>query len=179
MINELLAETVELWSAHGLRADIISGGSTPTAYQSHLVPRVTEIRPGTYVFNDMNTVRGGFCTLDDCAARIVATVVSNAVPGQIVIDAGSKTLTKDPSSPRPDMGFGHVVDLPEARITKLNEEHAQIDVSACLKRPTVGERVTVIPNHICPCVNLQESMWWVEPKERPRRFAVDARGKLQ
>ena len=80
---------------HGLQARIVSGGSTPTAYQSHLVGEYTEIRPGTYVYNDMNTVRGGYCTLDDCAARIICTVVSTAVPGQVVIDAGSKTLTSD------------------------------------------------------------------------------------
>ena len=69
--------------------------------QSHLVPEYTEIRPGTYVYNDMNTVRGGYCTLDDCAARIICTVVSTAVPGQVVIDAGSKTLTSDRCGPRP------------------------------------------------------------------------------
>ena len=68
-IDDLVVEAIALWAAHGLAAAIVSGGSTPTAYQSHLIPHLTEIRPGTYVFNDMNTVRGGFCTLDDCAAR--------------------------------------------------------------------------------------------------------------
>jgi D-serine deaminase-like pyridoxal phosphate-dependent protein len=178
-VSARLAETIELWGRHGLRATIVSGGSTPTAYQSHEIPEATEIRPGTYVFNDMNTARGGFCSLDDCAARIVATVISTAVPGQVVIDAGSKTLTKDPNSVDSNSGFGHVIEYPEARIEKLSEEHAQIDVSACGAAPKVGERVSVIPNHICPCVNLQDSVWWVEPGERPRRLVVDARGKLE
>ena len=86
---------------HGLEARIVSGGSTPTALQSHLVTRMTEFRPGTYVYNDMNGVRGGFATLDDCAARVIATVVSTAVPGQFVIDAGSKALTSDRCGPAP------------------------------------------------------------------------------
>jgi D-serine deaminase-like pyridoxal phosphate-dependent protein len=178
-VRELLQESLELWRRHGLSAEIVSSGSTPTAYQSHLIPEVTEIRPGTYVFNDMNTVRAGFCTLDDCAAYIVATVISDAVPGQVVIDAGSKTLTKDPNVTAPDSGFGHVVEFPEARITKLSEEHAQIDVTKCSDKPAVGARVSVIPNHICVCVNMQDTVWWQEPNEPPRAMPVDARGKLQ
>jgi D-serine deaminase-like pyridoxal phosphate-dependent protein len=177
-VAAVLEETLSLWTRHGLSAAIVSGGSTPTAFQSHLVPQQTEIRPGTYVFNDMNTVCCGHATLDDCAARIIATVVSDAVPGQIVIDAGSKSLTKDPSVHR-DSGFGHVAELPDARIAKLNEEHAQIDIKACAAKPSVGDRLTIIPNHICPCVNLQDAVWWLEPGESPQKLNVDARGKLQ
>ena len=101
-IDAKLTETIDLWNKRGLRASVVSGGSTPTAYSSHIAKHMTEFRPGTYIFNDMNTVHGGFCTIDDCAARIVATVVSIAVPGQVVIDAGSKTLTSDRCGPAPE-----------------------------------------------------------------------------
>ena len=37
--------------------------------------------------------------------------------------------------------------------------------------------VSVIPNHICPCVNLQDRFWWLEGRSL-RPIAVDARGKL-
>jgi D-serine deaminase-like pyridoxal phosphate-dependent protein len=178
-IDELVRETIELWHKHGLQAAIISGGSTPTAYQSHHITRQTEIRPGTYVFNDMNTVRGGYVTVDDCAARVLATVVSDAVPGQVVIDSGSKTLAADRYAAIADAGFGHVVEYPDARITRLTEEHAQVDVRNCTKQPKVGDRVTVIPNHICPCVNLQPEVWWYEPDDTLRRMEVDARGRIQ
>ncbi|HEX3598662.1 MAG TPA: alanine racemase, partial [Lacipirellulaceae bacterium] len=174
-VDDLVVETLELWAKHGLSAAIISGGSTPTAYQSHLMPHVTEIRPGTYVFNDMNTVRPGFATIEDCAARVVATVISDAVPGQVVVDAGSKTLARDASSV-PDGGFGHVVEYPQARIKQLSEEHGQIDVRSCERRPKLGERVTIIPNHICPCVNLQSAIWWMAPDQPLEQIAVDARG---
>jgi D-serine deaminase-like pyridoxal phosphate-dependent protein len=178
VIDDLVVETLELWARHGLAAEIISAGSTPTAYQSHLMPHVTEIRPGTYVFNDMNTVRPGYCSIDDCAARVVATVISDAVPGQVVVDAGSKTLARDTSSVA-EGGFGHVVEYRQARITKLSEEHGQVDVRDCDKRPKVGERVTIIPNHICPCVNLQAAVWWMEPGGGLEEIAIDARGKVQ
>lgn len=172
-----LAEAIELWKKHGLRAEIVSGGSTPTAYQSHLVAGYTEIRPGTYIFNDMNTVRGGFCGLEDCAARIVCTVVSDAVKDQIVIDGGTKTLTSDLCAPARESGHGLVVEFPEARISRLSEEHGQVDVSHCERRPRIGERVTVIPNHICPCVNLQAVFWWLE-NGGARQITVDTRGML-
>jgi D-serine deaminase-like pyridoxal phosphate-dependent protein len=177
-VSAKLAETLRLWDGHGLNARIVSGGSTPTAYQSHLILDYTEIRPGTYLYNDMNTVHGTYCGLDDCAARIVATVVSTAVPGQVVIDAGSKTLTSDLCAPAPNSGHGYVVEYPAARITRLSEEHGQIDIRACDTSPKIGERVTVIPNHICPCVNLQDAVWWRDDEGRLQELLIDARGLL-
>jgi D-serine deaminase-like pyridoxal phosphate-dependent protein len=178
-IDDMLGEVLALWSKNGFKAEIVSGGSTPTAYQSHHVTRLTEIRPGTYVYNDMNCVNGGFgITLDDCAARIVCTVMSDAVPGQIVVDAGSKTLAQDRCGPAPDSGFGCVVELPGAMVTRLSEEHGQVDVTRVTGRiPRVGERVTIVPNHICPCINLQDRVYWVERGD-VRPLDVDARGRV-
>lgn len=178
-IKLTIAEALVLWMKSGLHASIISGGSTPTAYQSNELKHLTEIRPGTYIFNDMNTVAGGFCLLEDCAARIVATVVSTAVRGQVVIDAGSKTLTSDRRHDDPaKAGHGCILEYPNAKITKLSEEHGQVDVRNCDRPPKVGERVSIIPNHICPCVNLQDFMWWIEPGEQPRAITIDARGMV-
>jgi len=173
-----LAEAIDGFDRAGLCRGIVSGGSTPTGYQSHLVPQVTEIRPGTSVYNDMNTVHGGFCSLADCAARIVATVVSDAVAGQVVLDGGTKTFTSDRCVPRPDAGHGYVAEYPEAVVTKLSEEHGQVDIRGCPRLPGVGERVSVIPNHICPCVNLQDHVWWREADGTVRPLPIDARGRL-
>jgi D-serine deaminase-like pyridoxal phosphate-dependent protein len=178
LVANKLNDALNLWDNHGLPARIISGGSTPTAYTSHLIDSVNEIRPGTYIFNDMNIVRGGFCQLEDCAARVVTTVVSTAVPGQVVLDAGSKTLTSDRCGPAPDSGHGYVVEYPQAVITKLTEEHGQVDIRKCSPAPKLGERVTVIPNHICPCINLQDTIWAMHPDSSLTPLAVDARGKL-
>ena len=178
MVSHRLQETINLWSRSGLEASIVSGGSTPTAYQSHQIPQLTEIRPGTYIFNDMNTVRGGFCSLQDCAASILCTVVSNAVSGQIVLDAGTKTLTSDRCIPALDSGHGLIVEYPGAVINKLSEEHGQVDVRRCERIPQLGERVSVIPNHICPCINLQTSAWWIDDENIPTPIGIDARGKI-
>lgn len=177
-VADIVGDTLDVWDSHGIEAGIISGGSTPTAYNSHLLPELTEIRPGAYVFNDMNTVHGGYCTLDDCAARIVCTVVSHAVPGQVVIDGGTKTFTSDRCVPAPDSGHGFIVEYPEARIVKLSEEHGQVDVTRCARQPKIGERVTVIPNHICPCINLQNRFYLTMGEGEPQLVPVDARGLL-
>ena len=175
-----LDETIAAWQQQGLCTDVISGGSTPTAYNSHLIPQLTEFRPGTYVYNDMNIVRGGYCDLSQCAATIVATVVSNAVPHQVILDAGSKTLTSDLCGPAPDAGYGYVIDFPDAHITRLTEEHAQVDISQCPTPPRLGQRVHVIPNHICVCVNLQDQVWWrdAQTSDTIESVRVDGRGLL-
>jgi D-serine deaminase-like pyridoxal phosphate-dependent protein len=177
-VEALLTETLDLWTKAGMEAEIVTGGSTPTAYQSHHVAPLTDIRPGTYVYNDMNTVYGGYCALDDCAARIACTVVSNAVPGKVVLDAGSKTLTTDRNFPQPDSGHGYVVEYPGAKIVRLSEEHGEVDLSACERKPKLGERVHVIPNHICPCVNLQDAAWLIHDDGSPEALRIDARGLL-
>lgn len=180
-IDGLLGEVLDMLRRSGLEGRIVSGGSTPTAYQSHLITRQTEIRPGTYIFNDVNCIRGGCATVEDVAARILCTVVSTAVPGQIVLDAGSKTLTQDRCGPAPDSGHGLILEYPNARITKLSEEHAQVDVTACDRAAKVGDRVSVIPNHICPCINLQDQVYWFEDgyeQGKPQRLTIDARGRV-
>ena len=178
LVAQQLEETLSLWSDSGLKASIVSGGSTPTAYQSHLIPQATEIRPGTYIYNDMNTVSAGFCTLDDCAATLVCTVVSTAVPGKAIVDAGTKTLTSDRNITKPDSGLGYVVEYPEAKVARLSEEHGELDITGCARAPSIGERVHIIPNHICPCVNLQDAAWLRSADGRIRPLKIDARGKL-
>lgn len=180
-ISDRLAEAVGLFTKAGLDTGIVTAGSTPTMWQSHLVEPVTEIRPGTSVYFDVNCVRQNVCTIDDCAARIVATVVSDAVPDQVVLDAGSKTLTSDKSPRHPELGHGYIIEYPEATITKLSEEHGQVDVSQCPRKPEVGEQVTIIPNHVCVAVNMQDRAWWNESNDGEvalEPLPIDARGRI-
>lgn len=182
LLNEfsnVLEEHLQHWKNAGPHAQIVSGGSTPTAYQSHLVSGLTEIRPGTYVYNDMNTVHGGFCSLSDCAVRLLTTVVSTAVKGQVVVDAGNKAISPDRCIPAPDTGHGFVCDLPGAKVTHLSEEHGQIDVSSCERPPQVGDRLTIIPNHVCPTINLTDSAWWITAEGQAEPLTIDARGMVR
>jgi D-serine deaminase-like pyridoxal phosphate-dependent protein len=179
-IAQVIQDAVDEIRKAGFDVQIVSGGSSPSAFQSHAIPALTEIRPGTYVYNDMNMVSGGFCEVADCAARVACTVVSDAVPEKFVIDAGSKTLTSDRRMIDPESaGFGHVVEYPQARIVRLSEEHGEVDASACDRRPRLGERVHVIPNHICPCINLHDTAWLRLEDGALRPLPIDARGMVQ
>src|SRR5258706_4678938 len=141
-------------SASGFQAKIVSGGSTPGASKTPLIPRTTEIRPGTYVFYDGSSLEAKCCVEADCALRVLATVVSTAVPGQCLIDGGSKTFSSD--STRGPGTFGRFVGRPWT-MRKMNEEHGYVEIQ---DRARVGEKVWVIPSHVCSTVNMHDEVWY-------------------
>lgn len=177
-LGHTIGECAGLLRRHGLDVSIVSGGSTPTLLRSHLVAGLTEIRPGTYVFNDGNTVRCGACAWEDCAATILTTVVSTARPGQMILDGGSKTFSSDRVNTG-EPGFGRIVEAPECVFRAMNEEHGYVDIRSAGREFRVGDRVRVIPNHICVAVNLHERMYGVRNGAVEVEWKVEGRGKLQ
>lgn len=162
-----------------LHPEIVSGGSTPTLFCSHRLPGVNEIRPGTYIFNDRNTVLSGACDWKDCAASILTTVVSTAKPGQFIVDGGSKTFSSDRPSAAGEVSFGRVVEAPETVFARMNEEHGFIELRDSARRFALGDRVRIIPNHICVAMNLHECVYGVRGNAVEQVWRVEARGKLQ
>ena len=154
----------------------ISGGSTPSAPFSHEIQDLTEIRPGTYVFNDRNTLEWRACHEADCAATLLVTVASNAVPGQVIIDGGAKAFTSDLLAPGNKSGHGLVKGHPEIVFEKMNEEHGFLKLPEGL-RFQVGKQLRVIPNHICVAVNLQDSLVTCRGQEVVGEWEIKARGK--
>ncbi len=178
-LSALLHSILEDFRRAAISVGIVSGGSTPTLFHSHEIDGLTEIRPGTYVFNDINTVRSGGCAMEDCAAAILCTVVSTARPGQMILDGGSKTFSSDRLVNSAEVTFGHVVEAPGARFHKMNEEHGFVDVTNAGRQFAVGDRVRVIPNHICVAVNLHEQVYGLRGDVVEEIWKVDGRGKLQ
>src|SRR5260221_14722025 len=125
----------------GVAPGIVSGGSTPTLWRTHEMEGVTEFRPGTYVFNDRTTAAIGACAWEDCAATVLATGVSTAVPGQAVIDAGTKALGREPVRGGEGEGFGQLLEHPEGVVSRPSEGHGGRDLSASSWRPLGGGRV--------------------------------------
>jgi D-serine deaminase-like pyridoxal phosphate-dependent protein len=162
----------------GLKPEIISGGSTPALYQSHEIDGLNEIRPGTYIFNDINTMISGACSLDQCAASILVTVVSQPEAGRMIIDGGSKTFSSD-RLVNGETGHGLLMEAPGASFHKMNEEHGFVDLSKAERTFHIGEKVRVIPNHICVAVNLHEQVYGVRCGIVETSWKVEARGKLQ
>jgi D-serine deaminase-like pyridoxal phosphate-dependent protein len=178
-VRDLVGEILAGFKRAGIPVGIVSGGSTPTLFHSHELHGLTEIRPGTYVFNDLNTIRSGGCGMEDCAASILATVVSTARPGQMIVDGGSKTFSSDGPVNIPDVTFGHLVEAPGARFHKMNEEHGFVDITRAERSFAIGDRVHIIPNHICVAVNLHEQVYGVRGDVVEEVWNVEGRGKLQ
>ncbi|MGH2560009.1 MAG: alanine racemase [Thermomicrobiales bacterium] len=172
-----LVQTAERIRTHGIDLPVVSVGSTPAASYTPTVSGVTEMRPGTYVFRDVSGFRYGIFGADRCAARILATVVSHAVPERAIVDAGSKTLALDKTPARP--GHGYIVGHEQAVIDRLSEEHGVVVLPPEDSGVSVGDRVEIIPNHICPAVNLMEELIIVNDGRVTDIWPVAARGKIR
>ncbi len=171
-----LRSYIEALTDAGLPPQVVSGGSTPAAWRMHEVPGVTEVRPGTYVYNDRTTAQIGACDWDDCALTVLATVVSIAVPGQAVIDAGTKALGREPLRADGD-GYGALLDRPEVVVSRLSEEHGILDLSQTSWRPRLGDQVRIVPNHVCIVVHLFDEIMGVRGHAVETRWPVEARGR--
>jgi D-serine deaminase-like pyridoxal phosphate-dependent protein len=177
-LNDTLASTLATLEKAGAKPKVVSGGSTPTLWHTHLLHGVTEMRPGTYAYNDRTTAEIGACAWDDCAFTVLATVVSIAVDGQAVIDAGTKSLGREPLRGAEGAGgFGSLLAHPEVTVKGMSEEHGLLDLSRTSWKPRVGEIVRVIPNHVCIVVHLNDTMHGVRGTLVERTWAVDARGR--
>lgn len=170
-----LQTTIRALDKAGLHPEVVSGGSTPTVWHSHLLEGLTEIRPGTYVYNDRTTVQARACDWDDCALSVLATVVSTAVSGQAVIDAGSKALGREP--PLDGQGFGVLMDQPDVTVVRLSEEHGILDLGTSEWRPRVGDTVRILPNHGCMVVHAHEQIYGVRDGRVETSWPVTARGR--
>lgn len=191
-VSRQVGGALEALARAGLPAAVVSGGSTPAAWRMHEVPGLTEVRPGTYVYNDRVTAAIGACEWDACAFSVLATVVSTSVAGQAVIDAGSKALGREPmdhtrvapgdEGPQPPGqrtdGFGALLDRPEVVVSRLSEEHGVLDLSATAWRPEVGETVRVVPNHACVVVHLNDVVYGLRDDVVETRWPVAARGRV-
>ena len=175
--NDRLREIISDLQAAGLECPVVSGGTSPSLFFSHLLDSVNENRSGTYVFNDRNMVASQAATWSDCAMRIAVTVVSDAVHGQIIIDGGSKTFSGDRCGAWE--GYGRVVEDPDLLFLKMNEEHGYVRRNVSTQEHRVGERLHVIPNHVCTAMNMHDEVWVHRNGEVVDRWEIAARGKIR
>jgi D-serine deaminase-like pyridoxal phosphate-dependent protein len=177
-LEERLGRMLSALRQARLESRVVSGGSTPTARRTHEMSGVTEMRPGTYIYNDRTTVAIGACAMDECALTVLATVVSTAVPGQAVIDAGTKSLGREPMRGAEGEGFGVLLDHQDVFVRAMSEEHGLLDLSKSDWRPAVGDRVRVIPNHVCIVVHLFDVVHGVRGETVETSWPVAARGRV-
>ena len=169
-----LGEAADGLRAAGFTCEVISAGSTPTMRDA-ATGQVNEMRAGTYALGDHQQVVLGAIGLADVALHVAATVVSTAVDGQVVVDAGAKTLTKDRA---PFLaGYGLIRAYPDAVIERLSDYHGAVRIPAGRPAPHLGEVVAIVPNHVCPVVDLFDSFLAVRGAAVDGTWPVDARGR--
>jgi len=174
-LDDFVRETRALLKDDNLPIERVSGGGTPTMWEAHTHPELTEHRAGIYVYGDRLTLRSGAVTLDTCALRIITTVVSRPTSDRGILDAGSKTLSSDLHGLE---GYGYICEYPEAKIYALTEEHGHVDFSACARKPEIGERVSIIPNHCCVVTNLFDEFIGMRNDQVEVTWQVAARGTV-
>ena len=173
-MGEFLTEARNRVINAGCACDCVSTGGTPDMWCDAGLETVTEYRAGTYIFNDQSVITSGACAEEDCAIDVLATIVSTPTPDRAILDAGSKSLTSDKLG---EDGFGRVRGT-EARLYAVTEEHGMLDTRSLPRKPQVGDRVRIIPNHICPVINLFDSIAIEEDHGVVRFATVDARGRV-
>jgi D-serine deaminase-like pyridoxal phosphate-dependent protein len=161
-------------AARSLGLAEVSVGSTPTGRAAASVAGVTEVRAGTYVFNDLMQLANGSAGEHDLALSILTTVVSTNRAGRVTVDAGSKTFSGDAVL---DGDRGRMLARSGDRrivIDGLTEEHG---VGRSERPVRVGERIAFHPVHVCTTVNLSDELYAVRGDTVEAVWPVAARGR--
>ncbi len=174
--DAFLTEARDLCGKSGLDAQVVSTGGSPDMWKDEGLAHITEYRAGTYIYFDRSLAVRGTCNYDDCAAQVLTTVVSRPTAERAMVDAGSKSLTSDLLGLE---GYGVVHDLGDAKIYAHSEEHGFLDIKHLSRKPVVGDRLKITPNHVCPMINLFDEVVFVRGSEVLGAVKVDARGRVQ
>jgi D-serine deaminase-like pyridoxal phosphate-dependent protein len=176
--GELMVSLAERIRKRGIEIVDISLGSTHTAAFAGEVEGVTEIRPGTYVFYDRMQTQLGVCSLAECAATVIVTVVSRPAEDLAIIDGGSKTFATDVPPDKEPLNLKGFGGYPDAVLERLTEEHGMLRVTdEC--NLGIEDTIRIVPNHICSTVNLHNEVFLTDEAGAVERVEVAARGKLE
>ena len=170
-----MRQTASALKDQGTPCEVVSVGSTPGAALLAPEPDLTELRPGVYVFNDCTQVRRG-APADHCALTVLATVISVRSDGRVVIDAGTKALASD--NPFAEKTFGEILGHPELTFAGISEEHGHLTADGAVSLH-VGDKIRVVPNHACTCVNMHNSLTTFRGETVEETLYIAGRGKIR
>lgn len=154
--RQAVVGAAETLRAAGIPCPIVSAGSTPTSVHSRNFTGITEMRPGVYVFNDLDQEFIGSCGTGDLALSVLASVIGHYPHrNQVLVDAGALALSKDISAQefKPEVGYGAIVDPPakDMAVIACSQEHGFVGAQEPIPfgNLPVGSRVRILPNHAC------------------------------
>lgn len=155
----------------------ISVGSTPTVKEL-LNYDIDEVRPGTYIFNDVMLVSEGVCTKDDIAACICVSIVSIKKDGTLIIDGGCKSISTDIDLHKEPYYYNaNAICNNNLILSKMNEEHGYLTPKNNKKKYNIGDKLLLYPLHICTTINLY-NYGYIYNGVNLLKEKVDARGKV-
>jgi len=175
----IAAQTAAWMRSHGLPAEIVSVGSTPTSKFVARVPGISEIRPGTYIFGDLTQVSLGVHELEHCALTVKVTIISRPSPERAVIDAGTKVFTMDGADSPIGTGRGYVARYPGITVSWFTEEHGMLNLPPEAQHLEVGDTLEIVPVHCCAVVNMFDEVAAVRDEEVESIWPVQGRGKVR
>lgn len=161
--------------------DTVSIGSTPPFMFGFDIPEgITEIRPGTYILMD-GSQSNAIGTYDHSAATVLTTIISKPTRERVITDVGAKGLTAQSRSKglTATKGFGKIKEFNNVHVDAVFDEHAIIYNYEFSKSVNIGDKVRIIPNHICPVSNLYHKAYIIKDDEVVKEVDIAAQGKLQ
>lgn len=164
----------------GVEIDTVSVGATPSVMNGAFVKGITELRLGTYIFFDLGQA-SAIHDFSHCAATVLGTVISKPTKERVVLDTGAKALVSQNREGGicSTGGFGYVKDSDNVRIGNLFDEHGLIYNEQFREQIQVGDKIEIIPSHICPTVNLYDEAYLISEDKIIGKVPVDCRGKSQ
>lgn len=151
---------------------LFSGGDTPSCSHDLPVDGIDEMRPGNFVFYDLQQFVLGSCRADDIALSVYCPVVAS-YPGQqrAVVYGGAIHLSKDKMTVGEQTIYGlvcseeqqsalnpaHLTNAP--LLTSLSQEHGVISGSpGQVSQLATGTWVRVLPVHSCLVVSQMKQL---------------------
>jgi 3-hydroxy-D-aspartate aldolase len=166
---DLLAETKQTIEAGGIKIDWITTAGTGTYRIAIEHGLATEVQPGSYVAMDSQYALVQGLPYEN-SLFVLAGVVSVNRPGQLIVDAGWKTLSTEDGMPA-------VRDTPGATYAPAGDEHGKISGLQGKHRP--GDRVWLVPSHCDTTVNLHSHYSLVNDKgDYLGQLPIAARGRI-
>ena len=168
----------ELIRSLGADIDTVSIGATPSVMNGSSFEGITELRLGTYIFFDVGQ-SNAIHDFSHCAATVLASVISKPEGNRVVLDTGAKALVSQnrPTGICATAGFGAIKGAEDITIENLFDEHGVLNSEKFKTLVNVGDKVEVIPSHVCPTVNLYDTAYLVSNGKVIRTLPIACRGK--
>jgi D-serine deaminase-like pyridoxal phosphate-dependent protein len=165
-----LVHTAEQIRQAGIAVEIVSAGGTGTYDLAGQHPGVTEVEAGSYILMDAKYREIGLPFR--CALTLLAAVISVPTPRRAVIDAGKKVITTE-------FGLPEILSSEGVRLVSLHEEHGILEVNPERTEIQIGDKVELVPSHVCTTVNLHDWYYAIRGHDVEAIWPIAARGKAQ